>query len=361
MPRASSRSSPSASVSSSWAPSISSSALSGSLWSLPCASRSVSERATSRCWAPSCRLRSSRRRSCVPASTIRAREVRSSSTRARSWACRRSFSIARPAAAATEPSRSGLLLQRRVVHDRADAAALELDRRPRASGVVVARQLDRVALGVDPAALVLEPEHELERAVAERVGQPASAACRCPAPRRARSSSSETAPGARDAAADEAEEEDPRDRGEDDQAGRAEHVGEPRDARRVAAQRAGQQHEHDHARPQHGRHRRAAAAPVAARQRRMRMASTTATTATPTIDVRALKMSRSVSLRSISSADSGQPSQPSVVSLGEAPQQLRAAVRGPPAHSPRRAAWRATGARAGRPGYASSMCAKTTK
>ncbi len=48
--------------------------------------------------------------------------------------------------------------------------------------------------------------------------------------------------------------------------------------------------------------------PVAARQRRMRMASTTATTATPTIEVTALKMSRRVSLRSISSADSGQPS-----------------------------------------------------
>ena len=122
-------------------------------------------------------------RRCRPRRSARARCAAPRRARAAA-ACRRSFSIARPAAAATEPSRSGSSQQRAVVHDGADAAALELDRGPGAGGVVLGRQLDLVAGGVDPLALVLEPEHELERAVAERVRQPASAARRCRAPRR---------------------------------------------------------------------------------------------------------------------------------------------------------------------------------
>ena len=121
---------------------------------------------------------------CRPRRSARATS-RSSSTRARSWACRRSFSIARPAAAATERSSSGSSHSVDVVHDRADAAALELDRRPGARGVAVRRQLDGVALGVDPAALVVEPERRAG-ASGRRARRPAgSAACRCRAPRRA--------------------------------------------------------------------------------------------------------------------------------------------------------------------------------
>ena len=68
----------------------------------------------------------------------------------------------------------GLLGQRHVVQDRADAPVLEHDLGPRAHRIAVRRQLDRMAVGVDPLALVLEPEDEIERAVAERVGQPAA-------------------------------------------------------------------------------------------------------------------------------------------------------------------------------------------
>ena len=74
MPRASSRSSSSACVSSSPARSRS-----GSSGCRRAASRSISASETSRCCAPSCRLRSSRRRSASPAATMRAREAASSS------------------------------------------------------------------------------------------------------------------------------------------------------------------------------------------------------------------------------------------------------------------------------------------
>ena len=46
-------------------------------------SRSANESTTSRCWAPSCRSRSSRRRALSPASTVRARDARSCSSCAR--------------------------------------------------------------------------------------------------------------------------------------------------------------------------------------------------------------------------------------------------------------------------------------
>ena len=71
------------------------------------ASPSVIAIDTSRCWVPSWRSRSIRRRSSCAASTIRAREARSSSSRARSSACRRSFSSASPAAAPAEATSSG--------------------------------------------------------------------------------------------------------------------------------------------------------------------------------------------------------------------------------------------------------------
>ena len=57
---------------------------------------------TSRCWVPSCRSRSIRRRSASVAPTSRARDACRSTSRARSSACRRSFSSARLAAAHTD-------------------------------------------------------------------------------------------------------------------------------------------------------------------------------------------------------------------------------------------------------------------
>ena len=69
--------------------------------------RSCSASATSRCWAPSCRLRSSRRRSASPAATIRSREAWSSASRISDSACRCSFSSAIAAAARTASTSSG--------------------------------------------------------------------------------------------------------------------------------------------------------------------------------------------------------------------------------------------------------------
>ena len=84
--------------------------------------RRSSASATSCCCAPSCRLRSIRRRAASPASMIRSRDSRSSSTRACRSACRRSLS------SASDGGRRGGLhqlragVQRRVVDDRRDAA-----------------------------------------------------------------------------------------------------------------------------------------------------------------------------------------------------------------------------------------------
>ena len=77
MPRASSRSSSSAWASSSPARANASREVSSSGSQARAASRRLSASETSRCCAPSCRLRSSRRRSASPASTIRAREAAS--------------------------------------------------------------------------------------------------------------------------------------------------------------------------------------------------------------------------------------------------------------------------------------------
>ena len=105
-PRASSRSSCSECCSSSAAV-VAISAPAGSLRRRFWSNRSCSATATSRCWAPSWRLRSSRRRSESPASTIRAREPLSSSSRARSSTFSRTFSSAIAAAPATASSRIG--------------------------------------------------------------------------------------------------------------------------------------------------------------------------------------------------------------------------------------------------------------
>ena len=80
IPRASSRSSASDSASSALAV-VSSCAASGSSPTRFCSRRNCMAIATSRCCAPSCRLRSSRRRSASPAATIRSRDALSSASR----------------------------------------------------------------------------------------------------------------------------------------------------------------------------------------------------------------------------------------------------------------------------------------
>ena len=122
---------------------------------------------TRRCCAPSCRLRSMRRRSASAASTMRVRDAASSSRRARSSASSRSLVAPGP------PPRDGLHQRRvapdrRVVHQHGDLLALVRDRRHRALGAV--GQLDGVAPAVDVPAVRQRVRH-LQRGVAEGPGQ----------------------------------------------------------------------------------------------------------------------------------------------------------------------------------------------
>src|SRR5215207_959344 len=107
IPRASSRNSSSDCESSSLADVSNSSATAGLVRTRPWIMRSCSATETSRCWAPSWRLRSSRRRSASPAATMRSREARSSASRPSDSACSRASSRAIAAAAATAPTSSG--------------------------------------------------------------------------------------------------------------------------------------------------------------------------------------------------------------------------------------------------------------
>src|SRR6185312_15904410 len=75
--------------------------------SLERARRSASESVTSRCWAPSCRSRTSRRRTASPDWTIRPRDARRSSNWRRASAWRRSLSSASRAVAATSSASAG--------------------------------------------------------------------------------------------------------------------------------------------------------------------------------------------------------------------------------------------------------------
>ena len=149
---------------------------------------SSSDSATSRCWAPSCRLRSSRWRSFWPASITRAREPASSSRRALSSACSRAFSSAIPAAAPTASSSSG--------SSSSDASCTSAATgSPSRSISVVVRpspalgQRHRLAVEVGPALELGQPVRELSdgsrsaRASASR----RSAGAGSPAARRARS------------------------------------------------------------------------------------------------------------------------------------------------------------------------------
>ena len=125
---------------------------------------------TRRCCAPSCRSRSSRRRSSSPIRSMRSRERRSSSIFARSSASSRSLSSASAAAAPTASDVPAHLRERRVVHDRRHALALSLDLGDRARGVA-GRQLVVAPASVDVAPPLREPEDELQRRVLERLGE----------------------------------------------------------------------------------------------------------------------------------------------------------------------------------------------
>src|SRR5690348_14693307 len=110
MPRASSRSSAIAALASLDADSSSASRSGSAPAARSRAMPIASDRVTSRCCAPSCRSRSSRRRSASPASTIRAREARTWSSWTWISACSRACSSARLAAAAATRISSGSCL-----------------------------------------------------------------------------------------------------------------------------------------------------------------------------------------------------------------------------------------------------------
>ena len=146
-PRASSRSSASPVSSSREASSSSLAAAASPSPSLARASRSISATDTSRCWAPSWRLRSSRRRCSSPARTTRAREaVRS----ARAWA----LATASEASSQNAPSRFSLSGGERILagdRHRAPERAGDDDRRRRGRAVARAEhRLPDVALQAAP-------------------------------------------------------------------------------------------------------------------------------------------------------------------------------------------------------------------
>ena len=125
-------------------------------------------REISRCWAPSWRSRSSRRRSPSLAATIRRREScrsRSESFQAASsWA----FSCASSATAPAAAQQLGLLGQLRIVHDRRRRAPVALDLGQHAPR---RRVRERRAVGVDPAVASGPAEPEPQAGVAERLAQ----------------------------------------------------------------------------------------------------------------------------------------------------------------------------------------------
>ena len=125
------------------------------------------ESAISRCWAPSCRLRSRRWRSLWPASITRARDPLSSSRRARSSTWRRVFSMAMPAAAVTAARSWGSSPSdgRGRAPRPARAVAVDRGHRPARAGP---RQLRHPPVEVGVAAELGQPVGELERGVAQR-------------------------------------------------------------------------------------------------------------------------------------------------------------------------------------------------
>ena len=138
--------------------------------SSPSSRLSSRESATSRCCAPSWRLRSSRCRSLSATSTIRAREPRSSSRRARSSTCSRVFSSAMPAAAVTAASSSGSSSSDGSCSNAATGAPCPVDHRHRAP-IVSARQLHGPAVVVGVGSEVGQPVRERQRRVTQRARQ----------------------------------------------------------------------------------------------------------------------------------------------------------------------------------------------
>ena len=98
-------------------------------------SESCSASVTSRCWAPSCRLRSMRRRSASAAVTMRSREACSSASRARDLGVQLPVLQRDPGRHPDRLDELGVVLERPVVDQDGDALAVAVDRRDRPPGV----------------------------------------------------------------------------------------------------------------------------------------------------------------------------------------------------------------------------------
>ena len=165
-------------------------------------------RATSRCCAPSCRLRSSRRRSASPASTIRApRALQLLEPRPQLGLQARVLERDRRRGG-DAVEQLALVVERRVVHERGHAAALAVDDRRRTPVAPARRSVDRPPVEVGPSVELGQPVRERRasgraaRAPARRAGgrrsgrhagrpaarRPPSAPAACTAARRGRRS-----------------------------------------------------------------------------------------------------------------------------------------------------------------------------
>ena len=149
---------------------LSSSSSAGSSASRPRKSWRSRDIETRRCWAPSCRSRSSRRRASTVASTIRRRDARRSWSRALRSALSRSLSSASTAPAAAASTNSGRACSSASWMIAGDPVAVVLHSRP---GLGCARlgKRDRMASLVDEQLPLWKPIRDRERSIAQPLGE----------------------------------------------------------------------------------------------------------------------------------------------------------------------------------------------
>ena len=173
------------------APAASSSAPSSSSWPRrgPCEppfgpAAASARSATSRCWAPSCRSRSSRRRSAAPASTSRARGALQLLDAGVQLGVEPLVLQRERRAAAARAEELGLVAQRAVVDDRGDAATSLRSTGRGACRVVAGPGARPAGPRRRPSAAGRGARRRSERGVAERVAQRVAQRAPCQAPRR---------------------------------------------------------------------------------------------------------------------------------------------------------------------------------
>ena len=130
---------------------------------------SCSASVTSRCWAPSCRLRSIRRRSASPAEITRSRDARTSARLVLGLRMQLLILQRDGGRAAHRLNQLRVVVERPVIDQRGDHLTIALDRRHRP--VTVGRQGNRPVLGVDKGATARNRVGDHQRRVTQRPGQ----------------------------------------------------------------------------------------------------------------------------------------------------------------------------------------------